>query len=198
MYAYRRMTPEQQKATVEVRRRRGFPLHKPPHPDLGRGWYFITAATFEHRQIFTAPRELTALELRILEAVRDGGLACAGWVVMPNHYHILLEAENTAKVGKVVGPVHGRSSRYANIRDDATGRQVWYKFTDRKIRSERHFWTCLHYIIMNPVKHRFAARAEEWSWSCFHELRAAHGAPWIEDLQREYPLREFGHGWDDF
>ena len=100
--------------------------------------------------------------------------------------------------GKAIGLVHGRSSFYANQRDGTPGRQVWYKYVDRAIRSERHYWACLHYIIANSVKHGFAVRMDEWEWSSYHELLAEHGPAWIDDLCREFPLHGFGKGWDDW
>ena len=197
MYDYRRMTPEERKAVVELRRSRGFPWHKPPHPKLGEGWYLITAATFEHCHHFAAPNELTALERRLLEAFEAAGLPCGAWVVLPNHYHALLEVRDLAMVGRAIQPVHGRSARYANRRDAAPGRQVWYKFSDRKIRSERHYWACLHYIVHNPVKHGYTDDPADWLWSCYHALVEEHGTAWIEDLYREYPIDDFGKGWDE-
>jgi len=70
------------------------------------------------------------------------------------------------------------------------------KYVDRKVRSERHFWTCLHYILFNPVKHGFSTSMAEWRWSSFHDLLKQHGQAWVEDLVRLYPLRDFGIGWD--
>jgi putative transposase len=196
MYDYRRMTPAERQAAVAHRRARGFPLHKPPHLRLGEGWYFITAATFEHRPHFTAPLELTALEQRLLEAFQTARLPCAAWVVLPNHYHVLMEAPEISVVGKALGSVHGRSGYYANKRDKTPGRQVWYKFNDRKVRSDRHFWACLHYIIYNPVKHGYVKDMGEWAWSSYVELVERHGMDWVKDLSREYPLKDFGEGWD--
>lgn len=197
MYDYRRMTAEQRRAIVDLRRSRGFPLHKPPHKDYGEGWYLISAATYEHRPYFTLPTELTALVTRLHEALRQSEINLAGWVVMPNHYHLLASLTRTSVAGRVLGPVHGRSGFYANQRDSTPGRRVWYKYSDRMIRSERHYWTSLHYIIFNPVKHGYASAIGEWPWSCYHELVASQREEWVDDLQREYPLREYGRGWDD-
>ena len=197
MYDYRRMSRVQQDAIVRLRLRRGFPPHRPPHPDFGAGWYFITAATFEHRLHFQQPAELAALQRRLLEALEQADRPYAGWVVLPNHYHILVQTETASALGKPLASVHGRSAQYANQRDDTPGRQVWYQFSDRKVRSERHFWTCLHYVIFNPVKHGYVDEMTDWPWSCIHELLAQHGEAWIQDLRRDYPLREFGKNWDD-
>lgn len=197
MYDYRRMTKEEQTQVVLERRARGFPWHRPPHPKGAEGWYFITAACYEHAHHFAAANELTALQRRLFEAFGEVESECGGWVVMPNHYHALVTVSGFDKFGKAIGKVHGRSSRFANLRDQSPGRQVWYKYCDRAIRSERHYWTCLHYILANPVKHGFADAMNAWAWSCYHELLAEHGEAWIEELCREYPLLEFGKGWDD-
>lgn len=197
MYEYRRMTPQQRQSIVEYRRRRGFPLHKPPHLSQGEGWYLITAATYEHRHYFRETNELTALESRLLEALAEASIPQFGWVVLPNHYHVLLHTDDLRTVGRAVGRVHGRSSRYTNQRDDTPGRQVWYKYSDRRMRSERHFWTTVHYIIANPAKHGFCTKMRDWPWSCVHEFLKVHGNAWLDDLRLSYPLRDYGKGWDE-
>lgn len=199
MYDYRRLTPEQQVDVVAHRASRGFPWHKPPHPDYGNGWYFITAACYEHQYHFREPSELTALQRRLFEALAAAHCECGGWVVLPNHYHLLIKLTDIklSGFGRAIGKVHGRSALYANRRDATPKRQVWYKFSDRKIRSERHYWACLHYIMMNPVKHSHVDEPLDWPWSCVHELVAEHGLPWLESLRRDFPLTTFGDGWDD-
>jgi putative transposase len=196
MYDYRRMSKAEQQEIVDLRVERGYPWHKPPHPAQGEGWYFITAATYEHRHHFAAPRELTALTRRLLEAFADTNLTCAGWTVLSNHYHALVHAPSPQTIGRAIGPVHGRSSHYANRRDNTLGRQVWFKFSDRKVRSEGHYWACLHYIIWNPVKHGHVEQMSDWPWACYHDLLQQHGSEWIDDLMRSYPLHDFGDKWD--
>ena len=197
MYDYRRWNDEQRRQVVQARHDRGFPLHRPPHLDLGSGWYIITAATYEHQHHFREANELSALTLRILEEITTAAIPISAWVVLPNHYHLLVRLDHPKLIGPSLGRVHGRSSRYANLRDHWPGRQVWCRYSDRKVRSERHFWTCLHYIMINPVKHRHVESMIQWPWSCIHEVLAERGQSWIDDLQREYPLLNFGKGWDD-
>jgi len=198
MYDYRHMTPEQRLEIIELRRSRGFPIHKPPHIEQGTGWYFITAACYEHRAHFTSPDDLKALETRILGTLADESVPCAGWVVLPNHYHALIHTQSLRDVGRTIGRVHGGTSRLANLRDQTPGRQVWYKFTDRKMRSERHYWATLHYIIRNPVKHGYVQEPEDWPWSSVHELISGNGREWLRELANNYPLGEYGEGWDNF
>jgi putative transposase len=196
VYDYRKMTRAQRESILAERNARKYPLHKPPHLELGQGWYLITGACFEHRHHFSASNELTALTGRLLEAFANAKLPVAAWVVMPNHYHLLTKLNTAKDAGSAIGPVHGRSGRYVNQRDNVSGRKVWFKYSDRKMRSDRHFWTTIHYIMTNPVKHEFVQNPAEWVWSSYHESIEDRGVEWFRDLQRDYPLREYGVTWD--
>lgn len=197
MYTYRRMTPEQRAAVVAERIAHQRPWHKPHHPS-DPGWYLITAACYEHCLRFQQPTELSMLQVQLHQAFEFSGCQCGGWVVLPNHYHALLRIDSFKTFGRAIGRVHGRTASFANQRDNVLGRRVWYKYSDRKVRSERHYWTCLHYILMNPVKHEFVKQIEDWEWSCYHQVLAEQGRQWIDDLRRDYPLHDFGKQWDDW
>ena len=196
-YPADRRTPEQNEALVAERVVRGLPWHAPPHPDRDGGWYLVTAACYRHRRQFTAHAELTALARRLTEAVAEAGWECGGWVVLPNHYHLLLGVPSLKTVGAALGRVHGRASRYANERDGTPGRRVWYRYSDRRVRSERHFATCLHYLFMNPVKHGYVENPRAWRWSSLGAWLEERGDEAFADLRTNYPLREFGRSWDD-
>jgi putative transposase len=191
------MSPKEREEIVRLRQQQGFPEHAPPHPDFGIGWYLISAATYEHKLHFQSPEELTALERRLLEVIQSVCQDYAGWVVLPNHYHVLVRIENLSSLGRGLGKLHGRSSRYVNKRDGFSGRKVWYKYSDRKIRSERHYWTSLHYIVHNPVKHGFCDCEEDWIWSCLRLYQEKEGGDWLTLLKENFPLEDFGKGWDE-
>ena len=74
---------------------------------------------------------------------------------------------------------------------------MWYRFQDRQIRGERHYFASLNYIHANPVKHGCVAKATEWPHSSFHEYLAKYGREVLADLWREYPVDEYGKTWDD-
>lgn len=89
------------------------------------------------------------------------------------------------------------TSRQWNLEDDSLGRKVWFRYTDRAIRSERHYYTTLNYIHYNPVKHGDVDSPYNWAESSVHWYREHHGVEWLRDLWREYPLKDYGKGWDD-
>ncbi len=101
-------------------------------------------------------------------------------------------------VSAALKQLHGTTSREWNLADGLTGkRRVWYKFTDRLIRDEKHFFTALNYIHYNPVKHGYASDPYEWLWSSVHNYLDTQGREWLREKWRANPPGDFGKGWDD-
>jgi putative transposase len=81
MYEYRTMTPEQRRAVVEERRRRGFPWHGPPHPEAAEAYRIVTAACYEHRRILNSPERLQWFEESDPGAGRSHSSSCQHYTV---------------------------------------------------------------------------------------------------------------------
>lgn len=83
--------------------------------------------------------------------------------------------------------------------DGVTGqRRVWYKFTDRVIRNDAHFYRALNYLHYNPVKHGYTHDPYDWSWSSLSNYLDDRGREWLRTTWQTYrPPDDFGTGWDD-
>jgi putative transposase len=197
-YEYRRMTLEERAAALRQRQEHGYPLHSPPHPFRESGQYLLTATNFEHVPIMTAPDRSTDFESRLLTAMSSINAEVFGWVILPNHYHILVDVEFLDWVSAVLKQLHGTTSREWNLADHQTGkRRVWYKFSDRVIRNDVNFYQALNYIHFNPVKHGYLDDPYEWPWSSVHNYVEAYGREWLREKWRTHPPGDFGKGWDD-
>ena len=196
MYDYRKMTSEERQQMLEERRARGFPLHAPPHFSGVSGEYLITAACYEHRPIFQDPGDLSWLVGEILSALTEAELPHRAWVFLPNHYHVLLETKDLSIVSEVLRLLHSRVATKINGRHRQRGRKVWYRFSDRFIRSERHHWASVNYLHYNPVKHGYVDRMTVWPWSSVHEYVEEHGKERILQTWKAYPIGDYGKGWD--
>jgi putative transposase len=196
VYEYRNLTPEQRAELLRQRSLAGHPRHRPPHWQEGRGRFLITAATYEHRPYFQTDEERAHLWSEVMKELTEAGVACDAWVFVPNHHHLLVDGESLSAVGPAIGRAHGRTSRELNLRDSTPGRQVWYRFTDRKIRNESHYHATLNYIHYNPVKHGYVRKPLEWACSSVHWYLEHYGFEWLRDTWRGYPVRDYGKGWD--
>jgi putative transposase len=196
MYDYRKWNPEQRADAIEERIAKRYPLHSPPHVLEPSTYRIISATCFEHKPIFDDPERLNGLEGKLLDHLAQQSLEVAAWVVLPNHYHVLLWVPEVDAVVKSLGQFHGRTSYEINKLDNNRGRQVWYRCFDRVIRSERHYFATLNYIHNNPVKHGYVDRWGDWPFSSFHLFLETRGRDWLVEMWREYPILDYGAKWD--
>ncbi|MBE9037327.1 transposase [aff. Roholtiella sp. LEGE 12411] len=209
MYKYRKLTAEQKAELVEYRLSRGYPPHSPPHEVRDRQFYLLTVACYEHKcHIHTASRRQQLLDMIFdkfgvsgneessAEAPTTNLKICA-WVVLPNHYHLLVNVDNFNVLSYLFRRIHGAVSRQWNIEDNVTKRKIWYRWSDRAIRSERHYYTTVNYIHYNPVKHGLVKSPYDWVESSVHWYLQACGRQWLRDCWTQYLVRDYGKDWDN-
>jgi putative transposase len=120
------------------------------------------------------------LFLNILEETRRKyKFAVHGYVVMPEHFHLLMTEPEIADPSVVMKVLKERFSRQINRKrkqahagqcklweDFATA--VWQKrFYDFNVWSERKRVEKLRYMHRNPVKRGLVESPEQWMWSSF-------------------------------
>ena len=171
--------------------------HRPPHIYSDDTWYIITASTVNR-----APYLATDSHLRLwVDALRLGmtesGIALRAWVVLRNHYHVLLNAPTGRDIALFMGRLHGRTARQFNQHDQVSGRQVWFNYWDTCIRAEADFWTRFNYIHHNAVKHGYVSNSADWAFSSYHYYLRTKSAEWLADCWERHPVIDYLEG-DDF
>jgi putative transposase len=198
MYLWRKLTTKQRASLIAWRKQHRFPWHSPPHGIGGRGTYHLTAACLNHEPyIGYSPYRMADFCDRLLAAIAPVTSGIHAWCVLPNHYHLLVSATNLQSVTKALGKLHGQTSYDWNKEEDRRGRQVWHAAADRFMRSDRHFWATMNYIHHNPVHHGYVSRWQDWPYSSAREFLARVSRKEAERIWREYPLRDYGKGWDE-
>jgi len=144
----------------------------------------------------------TSNRLTAFEYLLIGGLAekewakvCA-WVVLPNHYHVLVSVDLHLFSGWIRRVHNGTATEWNRV-DRIPGRKVWHRFSDRLIRSDRHYWASVNYIHGNPVKHGHVGKAEDWPCSSIHRYLDDIGKEELMDMVKQYPVDDYGKGWDE-
>jgi len=197
MYKWRKMTQEQRAEVLRLRKKCHHPWHAPPHFGAEPNLYHITATCYEHAHILSNPDRLTEFESLLVSGLAKSGVAdVRAWVVLPNHYHLLLKT-SLPSFGKWIGRLHNMTATKWNGEDSKRGRKVWHRYSDRRIRGEVHYYRTVNYIHTNPVKHGFAAKSQEWPWSSYAEYELQYGRDTLVQWWREYPITGYGKGWDD-
>jgi putative transposase len=171
--------------------------HHPLHIYLDDSWYMVSAATLKHIP-FLAGDEAKGIVRDALQAlVVEFRLVLRAWVILDDHYHLLLKTDRGRDLSRFFARLHGGSARQINLRDRVTGRQIWHNYWDTCIRTEAGLWTRFNYIHNNPVKHGYVQRCEDWAWSSYPFYLESKGQDWLLDCWRRYPVIDYVQG-DDF
>jgi putative transposase len=198
MYYWRKLSEDQRAEVVQYRRIQKLPKHSPPHFDLeGDRRYLLSAACYEHKHVVgESPSRMTKCEADLLAICQDHSSAIYAWCLLPNHYHILLRTSTMKDLRKEIGLFNGRSSFEWNGEDDCRGRKVWHNCFERGIRSARHYFASLNYVLNNAVHHGYVDRWQDWPWSNAREYLDSVGRERAAEIWREYPVLDYGKKWD--
>jgi len=197
MYYWRRLTPEQRQAVLVERQRQHRPWHGPPHYASPDGLYLLTAACYEHQPVIgLSSQRMGEFESELLKTCSAFASSIFAWVVLPNHYHLLLQSSELKALLAALGKLHGRTSYRWNGIEGLRGRKVWHRVAETAMKSERHFWATLNYVLNNAVRHGYVARWQDWPYSNAALYLEQTDRQEAEHRWREYPIDDYGRDWD--
>ncbi len=165
--------------------------HHPPHLFLDDTWYLITAATLDHARHLAGEESKTIVRDTLRSLVLRFDIRLLAWVILDNHYHLLLRPKHGEALSQLVRQLHGRSSREINLHDKAQGRQIWHNYWDTRVRSESDLWVHVNYVHNNPVKHGYVKDLGAWKFSSYAYYRRTKGEEWLLDCLQRYPVIDF-------
>jgi putative transposase len=197
-YLWRKLTDKQRDELMSWRKRQGLPWHRPPHRAGEHQRFHVTAACYEHApHIGWRPERMIQFSELLVATLNQHETQVHAWCVLPNHYHALVETRRILEVLKSLAQMHGRTSFAWNKGEATRGRQVWCGAAERYMRNDGHFWATLNCVHHNPVHHGYATRWQEWPFSSAREYLEMMGREFAEQTWKEYPLLDYGQGWDD-
>ena len=147
----------------------------------GRGdLHYITFSCYERRHFLDSARSKN-LAVQILGQVRARyKFALVGYVLMPDHVHLLISEPPGSTPAKVVQVFKQRLSRKLRGRKRVAGSQLSLRFPelsslprrfwqrryyDFNVYSRRKLREKLDYMHANPVKERLVRDPRDWPWS---------------------------------
>ena len=147
----------------------------------GRGdLHFVTFSCYRRRPLLGTRRARDRF-VKILDQVRARhGFRVLGYVVMPEHVHLLLTEPpkgNPSKILQVLkqkvsaGLRKGRKTspkqlalRFPEAQTDEL--HFWQRrFYDFNVWSEKKLWEKLNYMHRNPVERKLVRHPKDWPWS---------------------------------
>jgi putative transposase len=129
------------------------------------GTYFITASSFEKQSLLQSDG-MAGLFIEVLyHYQKQTKYHLHEFVVMPNHFHLLITPIPPVTIEKAVQFIKGGFS-YRAKKELAFHGEIWQtSFYDRRVRDATEYARFRHYIHMNPVRRELAALPDEFPFS---------------------------------
>ena len=141
-------------------------------------FHFLTFSCY-HRRAYLETAAARDLFEAALEKVRNKyRLAVAGYVVMPEHVHLLVSEPRTATLARAVQALK------LSVARRRTERPFWQvRYYDFNVHSSNKVSEKLRYMHRNPVKRRLVNKPEDWAWSSYrHYANGERGTVEIESV----------------
>jgi putative transposase len=176
------------------------------HRYYGSGYaHFITSSCYHQRPLLgTAVRR--NLFVKILEEVRlRYHFVIIGYVVMPEHIHLLISEPDRGTPSTVMQVLKQRFARRVLSelrRKDRPGQSrlwqesldaghVWqHRFYDFVVHTEKKRVEKLRYMHRNPVKRGLVLEPDQWAWSSFRWYAHGERGPVLVNEQRPAEIKK--------
>ena len=87
------------------------------------------------------------------------------WVIMSNHYHLLIEITIPEKLSSIIAGINRGYTHYYHKKYKTAGFLWQGRFKSQPIQKDRYLFACGRYIEQNPVRAHMARCAEDYSYS---------------------------------
>jgi putative transposase len=126
--------------------------------------YFVTSKTKNNKPIFLNPANAELFMQTLFDCRKRYGFLLLGFVIMPDHFHVLIMPKQEYKISSVVQKI--KSLFAYKMRDVGVKGSVWQKsFYDFVVYSEEKLGEKLNYIHANPVRKGIVKDLREYQFS---------------------------------
>lgn len=158
-----------------------------PRFHLPDGLFHVTARGNRRQAIFLDARDGRHF-LSVLDAtVPRSPWRCHSYCLMPNHYHLLVEAERAA-LSDGMRRLNGAYAQWFNRRHAVDGHLFQGRFHAVPVLGTWHLLESARYIALNPVRSELCDRPAAWRWSSYGALVGTRPAPHFLSLDGVLPV----------
>jgi putative transposase len=142
-------------------------------------FHFISFSCYHRLPLLARRSGYETFEAEFEDVRSQYGFVVAGYVLMPEHVHLLLNEPRQGTIATVIQVLKQKTSRkLKGVGED----QFWqHRYYDFVVPSEKKRVEKLRYMHRNPVKRGLAPGPAAWRWSSFrHYATGEIGAVEIE------------------
>jgi len=151
-----------------------------------RQMHFVTFSCYRRLPKLATARARSVFEHSLEQVRRAYGFCVAGYVVMPEHIHLLVTEPEAAPLSTALQALKQSVSRTLALRAPEPFWQA--RYYDFNVWSEKKRVEKLRYIHRNPVRRALVEKPEDWKWSSFRHY--ATGVDGAVEIESEWTARK--------
>jgi putative transposase len=143
--------------------------------------HFITFSCYRRQPLLRTPGAPEMFEQALEEARVKYGFFVYGYVVMPEHVHLLVSEPERHTLATAIKAIKQSVAR----RQVKTGEHFWQgRYYDFNVGTAQKKVEKLKYIHRNPIHRGLVARPEDWPWSSYRNYATGE----VGTVQIESPI----------
>ncbi len=119
---------------------------------------------------------------------RQGPFAIHAYVLMPDHFHLLLTPADAQALSRGMQALGRRYVRWFNERHGRRGTLWEGRFRSTVLEPERYLVDCMRYIELNPARSALVADAASYPWSSMAHHLGLRVDPLVSDHPQFWSL----------
>jgi REP element-mobilizing transposase RayT len=139
-------------------------LGRPWRDEYNGGIYHVIARGNNKEYIFKDSIDKGYFIKIIKESMKGMNYRLYGYVLMDNHYHLLLQVFDK-KLQEIMHQINNKYSKYFNYKYKRVGHVFQGRYKAILVQDERYAVSLLRYIHQNPIKAGMCKKIEGYKWS---------------------------------
>ena len=129
-------------------------------------FYHVTSRGNDRSRIFFNKTDFEKFKAYLSEGINKFGYRLHAYVLMSNHYHLLLETPN-ANLSKIMHYLNSSYTTYINKKRDRSGHLFQGRFKAILIEKDSYLLELSRYIHLNPVKAGMVEKPQDYFHSSY-------------------------------
>jgi putative transposase len=147
--------------------------------------HFITFSCYHRQPLLATPAARRIFEKNLERVRRWYGLFVTGYVVMPEHIHLLVSEPERSTLAVAIQMLKQITSQSIA---HPSGTPLWQaRYYDFNVWTAKKRIEKLRYMHRNPVKRGLVEKPEDWAWSSFRHY--ATGVEGVVEIESEWTGR---------
>ena len=144
-------------------------MARPLRIEYEGAFYHVTARGNERRRIYYSQSDYEKFKDYLKEAQEKYGYVLHCYVLMNNHYHLILETPE-ANLSRVMHYINGSYTNYINIKRKRSGHFFQGRYKAILIDRDRYLLELSRYVHLNPIRAAVVAKPEDYIHSSYRSF----------------------------